>query len=399
MKVLVWNNFKLLERRGGPPTYLYNLKQAVLNSNNNQVEFLDLYGSDDDLEQKTPLLKRLRKKAAQYIYHGKLNNKLRFKLFLKIFPNISPELPEIDYDAYDFIHFHSTIDFYQYRKVKAKFKGKIILTSHCPKPPYLELIEDVFKLNKDKISKKNFKILKDIDDFAIKNADYLLFPCETAIEPYINAWEGFTQLIKNKEIAYVPTGIPPAQFKIAKAEFRKEHNIPKEAIVFSYIGRHNSIKGYDLLKLAATEILKENPNVYFTIAGVENPLSGLDHPRWIEIGWTTDPHSLVNASDCFVLPNKETFFDLVLLEVLSINQKCLLSFTGGNKYFEKFNDPNIFFFKEITAKALINTINQFIEKEQFKTENTTNRIYQENFTSTHFLKDYCRVLDELLVNN
>ena len=43
MKILIWNNFKLLERKGGPPTYLYNLKQAVLKEKCDKIDFLDLY--------------------------------------------------------------------------------------------------------------------------------------------------------------------------------------------------------------------------------------------------------------------------------------------------------------------------------------------------------------------
>lgn len=49
----------------------------------------------------------------------------------------------------------------------------------------------------------------------------------------------------------------------------------------------------------------------------------------------------------FILPNRETYFDLVLLEVMSLGIPVLASYTGGNKYFEKINDSGIYFFKDM----------------------------------------------------
>ena len=43
--------------------------------------------------------------------------------------------------------------------------------------------------------------------------------------------------------------------------------------------------------------------------------------------WTNDPHSLINASDMFILPNKETYFDLIMLEVLSMGKIVLATNT------------------------------------------------------------------------
>ena len=65
---------------------------------------------------------------------------------------------------------------------------------------------------------------------------------------------------------------------------------------------------------------------------------GLKTDHWIEVGWTNDPHSLIAASDVFVLPNHETYFDLILLEVLSLGVPVVMSRTGGNKFFEQFNN-------------------------------------------------------------
>lgn len=139
----------------------------------------------------------------------------------------------------------------------------------------------------------------------------------------INEVKGFLTCSKASEV------------KVEKDEILKKYNIPKESFIITYFGRHNEVKGYDTLKKLGEKILEKYKDVYFLIAGKEEPLKGLNHKRWIEVGWTKDPHSIVNVANLYILPNKETYFDLALLEVLSLGIKSLLSDTGGNLYFKK----------------------------------------------------------------
>ena len=90
--------------------------------------------------------------------------------------------------------------------------------------------------------------------------------------------------------------------KVNREDFRKKYGIPDNAFVISYAGRHNEIKGYADLKRLGEKLLADK-NVYFLIAGKEEPMTGLKNDHWIEVGWTNDPHSLIAASDVFVLPN------------------------------------------------------------------------------------------------
>ena len=137
---------------------------------------------------------------------------------------------------------------------------------------------------------------------------------------------------KKKKHRYMPTGIVGCKAKVNREDFRKKYGIPDNAFVISYAGRHNEIKGYADLKKLGEKLLADK-NVYFLIAGKEEPMTGLKNDHWIEVGWTNDPHSLIAASDVFVLPNHETYFDLILLEVLSLGVPVVMSRTGGNKYF------------------------------------------------------------------
>ena len=103
------------------------------------------------------------------------------------------------------------------------------------------------------------------------------------------------------------------------------------------------------------------------------------------------------ASDTFVLPNKETYFDLVLLEVLSLGTPVVISNTGGNKYFEQFKMDGIKLFD--TEKDAIEIIerNMTFEPEAFSKitkENTT--FYNSNFTIEKFGRNYVDLITNII---
>ena len=145
------------------------------------------------------------------------------------------------------------------------------------------------------------KQIEEADIWGFKRANKLIFPCNEAIEPYLK-WEKYKEEVHPlAKYAYIVSGIAKAELKLDRRDVRKELNIPEDAIVFSYIGRHSSVKGYDLLRELGAHVLNNQPNIYFLVAGKEEPLKGVNHKNWIEVGWTNDPHSFVNASDVCIL--------------------------------------------------------------------------------------------------
>ena len=133
------------------------------------------------------------------------------------------------------------------------------------------------------------------------------------------------------------------------------------------------------------------------IAGTEGPLYHLEHNRWIEVGWTKDPGSVIQASDVFVLPNKETYFDLVMLEVLSLGQIVVASYTGGNKYFAKYENSGIFLYNNNTeAENIISQIIKMSEEKRKELRKKNLELYKAEFTNEAFAKRYIYSLHKIL---
>jgi glycosyltransferase involved in cell wall biosynthesis len=384
-KVLIYYPEDNLKQVGGPAGYLWNLKQGLDKIDDPEIQ-IDFY-------KNTP--KRIESNIKVRIIVPKrileIRRAIDYARFLKKTFPIDESLKDFDY-----IHFHWTEEMFLNRNFLKDYAGKVILTSHSPCAMHKEKIA---RLNpKDyKFLKKEIDKLEEMDRYSFTRADHVIFPCEEAEEPYYNTWQHYKDVRDVSKYHYVPTGIIGCSVKVSREEYRKKYNIPENAFVVSYAGRHNEIKGYYDLKAIGQSILEKNPNVYFLIAGVEEPIKGLNDDRWIEVGWTNDPHSLIAASDVFMLPNKETYFDLILLEVISLGVPVLMTETGGNKYFKQFNCSGLNFYN-INDEA-VEKINQMLSLDESTKTNMHKSVYElfkKEFTVDVFAKKYLNILKEII---
>lgn len=376
-KILIFLEANKLKPCGGPYGYNYNLKNGL---DKNYSEFKIEY-INNELE-----------KANKY------SNKIINALYKKVsfFSCYKSEIMNNKLEEYDCIHFHTSKHLFKARKLLKDYKGKVLFTSHSPMLLSEEMNQDASLLSRI-VFFWFYLSLRRVDNYAFNRADYLVFPCEDAEEPY-GTWRKFEDIKKRKIFKYIPTGIIDVRNKIqiGKDEYRKKYNIPERAFVISYVGRHNKVKGYELLKEFAKIIIPKNKNIYFLIGGKEEPIKGLNNRQWIEVGFTKDPYSLINASDIFILPNVQTYFDLVMLEVISIGKPVLASFTGGNKYFLKFNNIGIRLFKNIDDMVKISE--EFIEMSNNDLRDLGNKnrqLFENEFDSNVFAENYIKLLTEI----
>ncbi len=383
-KALIFFSEDSLNPSGGPAGYLYNLRLGLQSVKSDEVEISFFNKAPrplrETVKKKNMVPKRLRE------FRRAVDDMMYEKKSYPVFEEM--------YD-YDLIHFHSTDMMFLNREFLKNYKGKVVLTSHSPCAKYQEKLEWLNPFDY-KLFKKKIDRIENIDIYGFERADNIIFPCPEAEEPYFNTWERYESIRDEKKLKYMTTGIVGCEPKIDRSEFRKKYNIPDDAFVVSYAGRHNEIKGYTDLKKIGEKLL-ENENVYFLIAGLEEPITGLDHERWIEVGWTNDPHSLIAASDVFILPNKETYFDLILLEVISLGVPLVLSETGGNKYFKKYCSDGFMFYN--TVDEAVSTLEEFSKKteaERVECGKSVRNIFDRDFTVKTFTENYINIITEIL---
>lgn len=392
MKVLIWKKEKDLSNCGGDTGYLWNLNFFLKKENIKEIEFID------EKFVKRDLIKRLekRKNEIKNFFVSSLVEKQKNELVYSLKRDMKINKEYLN--KFNFIHFHSSKELYKNLENLKNINPKIILQSHSPELQSMENLEKEIGLKNLEKDSEFIETYKEYDYKSFKRADYIIFPCEEAMEPYLKD-KKMKEILdeKREKINFIPTGLIE-KYEIKNDEyFYKKHNIPKDATVISYIGRHNKIKGYDLLVKVGEKILKKYKDIYFVIAGKENnDIPKPSNSRWIECGWTNEGLKIMRNSDLFILPNRETYFDLIFLELLSQNTTILCSYTGGNKYFEKYKSNKIKFFEGENTDDLIKKIDELYPLlKKLKKEEDNLKIFKENFTIDEFGKNYLKLLKNL----
>lgn len=420
MRILIWDNFPL-KNTGGPSGYLYNIHKWLQEHPKDEISFLSdllvLYSNGEPvLNEKhgrtsfvphVPEWRRKLQSLPNYLKPWYPLTKLkcrienfffRFNKGLDIFErkfksgiNVIPK--SIDLNEFDFIHFHLLPSLQQFLNSHPEYRGKTILTSHCPCPWTYEML-DVFNPPFRNYF-RNLGIKNECE--AYYGASYIMFPCEDAKEPYVKNKKVKAVFENRKEsFFYVPTSILDLKTEIKDEHAFKRLGISKDAFVITYIGRHCSIKGYDILKKVGEKLLGKYSNLYFVCAG-KGSIPPYTHERWIELGFIDYANEVHAQGDLYIIANKETFFDIGTLEVLRAGNHVILSNTGGNKYFRTLpssDTEGIGYFEIDDIDHLCNMVEVLIQKKKsnphfFANEAYANRLlFLKHFTIDKYIDKY-----------
>lgn len=387
MKILIYMVEKRLKPIGGPFGYCFNILQKRDAIKDVEITFLH-----SGLYRLLALPYLGLKKIKGIVFTKLLHNNQAF-LNIKNCIFESRHINKVDLSNFDIVHFHTTDDLYGAKKSLDKYNGIVLLTSHSPKVFYKEIIEDVISDDEYNKNKDLFDSSEKFDRFAFERADYIIFPCPGAEEPYYHSWAAYSEIRKESKIRYIPTGILPVECKKTRSEVRRELNIPEEGIVLSFVGRHCEVKGYDILQ----EIFAMFDNIYVICCGNVGSIRPPKSDRWIEIGWTNDPYSYIGASDIYMLPNRETYFDISMLQALSIGKCSIISNTGGNKEFV--NTPGVKLYSSISeAVSCVKEFSNMDISERVTLENLQREEFKEKYTIDVFYDKYKEMMKELLAS-
>jgi glycosyltransferase involved in cell wall biosynthesis len=293
----------------------------------------------------------------------------------------------------DMVHFHFVLDLYLMRRVVDKDSIKI-LTVHSPETLTSELPKNNFWL---KLNKK----LQIMEQKAFQMADTYIYPSYSSLENHLDSFSYLKTLMSIKKVFYCPTGISKLPVTTSKEEVRKTLNIPTKAFVISYIGRHIPVKGFDILADSLLNILNSGKELYLISAGKGELINSyrnnsLLQGYWKHIEWTETPGDLINASDCFILPDRKCFFDLTLLEAMSVGIPIIASNVGGNVYVASkskgiiLTDSNV---KDLTEAILKMSMLSEREKELLGKSNI--KAFEEFFSLKVFAKNYVDTLADI----
>lgn len=410
---MVYYSWYLDIRAGGPTGYLANLRYGLDRVPNDDGVNVWLCAQKKPIE--LPKKKESRIKSfltglpvikflnANYFSKDKKKYLKDYTLFLENNENVFMEDDAVEFikeHNIEMIHCHVVMDVLKAANTLRR-EGlehtKIMLTSHVPEAPSIEnynLVKDEgYAAKKLRRFKKAWQI---VEEKAFKLADIWVFPSREAMEPYYETLPDFAKWAEKKDVRFVPTGAQKLKSSLSREEARNKYGLKEDDLAVVYIGRHIEVKGYDLLLEAGAKLLKQNSKVVFLIGGKRSStLSPLKDKRWKELGWI-NPADLLTAADVFVLPNKRTYFDLILLEVLSLGVPVIASSTGGNKSVQ--DQTGALMLCDANSLALADKIEQFSMLDKTKISEIRNNLlqaYENYYTPEVFAQNYIKLLREI----
>ena len=124
-------------------------------------------------------------------------------------------------------------------------------------------------------------------------------------------------------------------------------------------------------------------------------IAPLDHKDWIEHGWTQTPEDVVEASDVFVLPNRLTYFDLVLIEVLATGRIILAANNGGNRASAGRSSGVVLFSGNRISSKRSNGFQRLPQGERSRMEENNQRLYHSEFHLEDFGRRYAAIVNTI----
>lgn len=140
-------------------------------------------------------------------------------------------------------------------------------------------------------------------------------------------------------IEVVPNGIGDPQHAslTPSAEVRRKYGVPVEAPLLVCAARLELEKDHATLLAAFAAVLQDHPDARLLLAGrgalegelkTEVEKKGLGHAVQL-LGFVEDAHSLIAASDIFVLPSPREPFGLVFIEAMALNKPVVACSAGA----------------------------------------------------------------------
>lgn len=205
---------------------------------------------------------------------------------------------------------------------------------------------------------------------------------------------------ENKKVFYLGYDESCAREMEAIEEIKR---IPKNKIIFSYLGSFNRCNDLELIVQAA-KALEEDKHFegYFVLAGFGDLWSSLkektkNSKNIIQLGWINKAQSsyLMNKTDISLIPSKGLSAPNKLFETLFFGKPILFCMQGEAKSILEQHNAGIFY-DECDLNSLLSGIHTLLTGETFKEMKQNSRnLYDTYFKNDKIYTEYCEYIEKI----
>ncbi|MDR7550783.1 MAG: glycosyltransferase family 4 protein [Armatimonadota bacterium] len=297
--------------------------------------------------------------------------------------------------------FHSVHAARRYvRETRGSGTQKILVQLHAPVDVATEevgFMVDVY--GPGQVLERLRRSTQDVELDTYKQVDGLVVPCIEAIDDYFLDVESHRKVLLTLPIFEVPSGAIPLRQTVPASAIRASMGVGAGQFLVAFFGRYHRHKGFDIFtKLAVAAGLRQPGRFRFFSAGL-GPIAPPRAAGYQDLGWVSDRlGDYIGAADCVVAPNRHTFFDLAVLEAMSLGKLVITSATGGNKWLARLTE-GIILVNEHEPEAYLSRLLQLEHRELAKHLGEANRrAYELHFSPAPFASRHVRFAAAALAN-
>ena len=274
---------------------------------------------------------------------------------------------------------------------------KIIIMPHAPTDLSAEIIENwKLSLGNSRIWNIIYRSLAKRELRTLLSADSLLIPCRYALDGYFTSMPERGSLFQ-LPFYELPSGVRPLKATQSPYKVRTSWGVDSKKIV-GFFGRKHPHKGYDIFCQAAELAYRYKKDIVFVSAG-SGPISPPLHlPNFLDLGYlTTELADAIAAVDLVIVPNRVCYFDLVILEAMSLGKPVLTTPVGGSRCL---NSPGIFFVNDLSAENLMMAIDELLSKSDLEEAGKLNvEVFEDMYSLQPFARrhlEFAKLMKEIL---
>jgi glycosyltransferase involved in cell wall biosynthesis len=252
---------------------------------------------------------------------------------------------------------------------------KVILQAHCPELPS----EEAASLG---INPADVEWTRSAQRRAFARANVVVFPNPGARRIYESL------LPPNTRVEFLLSGCQGLKPR-CQLPFDPKY------IYHLYLGRRNAIKGFDIIMDAFQQAYQEDASLRLMLVGSGDRVQ---HPGVIDIGRSEDPGLWIANCDYFLNANRQSYFDLSVMEALSLGTPLIVACTSGHQFYAEMSSPGIIALPQaesgLLAKAML--MNRTKRAANAPATNANQRIFDEQLSSLHYRRRLEQMLPQLL---
>ncbi|TQP75348.1 glycosyltransferase [Vibrio cholerae] len=311
---------------GGPRGYLNNLNEQVKINGSLIVSIMSRNATNNRQKNTVSAVRKIGligsiQRLIYYFIFG----------FRDTYKFTSDEIIELRKASIIIFHRRGHLDSY-FRQVKNRGEQMVFAMPHNPISPIEESISLMpisHGVMVSKIWRLITKLLCKMEVESFSKADGLLLASENSTESYYASFPELKNKFDSIKKYVINSGVNEL---VVNKNFESDNILPEQVmdkIKVCFFGRYESVKGYDIfIDLAKSKKFLDS---YCFISAGSGSKSVDSFDNYFNLGWRNDIAELIYSADVIVVPNRVSYFDLIILESLSLGKPVVTSNVGGGR--------------------------------------------------------------------